>query len=164
MLETARILKEADYQPYRTLVFVAWAGEELHASPSFWNMLRGRVGWVERYRISAVVELKGVGAGTGETLLIQRSTSGRLTNVLQQAAKRIKVNTSTLGVPIHGVFSSLYTRQAEKVPYVSITWEGSYITALTPQDTIDGIQADKLRDAGRVAALAVMYLGHEKEY
>jgi peptide/nickel transport system permease protein len=164
MLETARILTEADYQPYRTLMFVAWAGEELHAPPSFWNILRGRVGWLERYLISAVVELNGVGAGTGNALIIQRSTSGRLTDVLQQAAKRLKVNTSTLGVPVNGVYSSAYTKQAEKVAYISLTWEGSYVTALTSQDTVDGIQADKLRDAGRVAALAVMYLGHEKEY
>jgi Zn-dependent M28 family amino/carboxypeptidase len=164
MLETARLIQEAGYQPYRTLMFVAWAGEELHAAPSFWNMLRGRVGWVDRYRIAAVVELKGVGAGTGDTLLIQRSTSGRLTEVLRQAARRIKVSTSTLGVSIHGVYSSLYTRQAEKVPYIYVTWEGSHVTALTAQDTIEGIQTDKLGEAGRVTALAVMYLGHEKEY
>jgi hypothetical protein len=45
-----------------------------------------------------------------------------------------------------------------------VTWDGSNSTAHTPQDTIENIQPQRLRDAGRVAALAMMYLGHEPEY
>jgi len=164
MLETARLLEEADHQPYRTVMFVAWAGEEVRATPGYWNMLRSRPGWLERYRISAVIELIGVGAGTGDTLLLDGSTRGRLTEVLQQTAKRVNVNTSTLGTGIHGVYSDLYPKPDTKIPYISITWDGSYTTAHTPEDTIENIEPHKLRDAGRVAALAVMYLAHEKEY
>jgi len=164
MLETARLLKAAGYQPNRTIMYVAWTAAELGAQPDFWNMLRGRPGFLENYRIAAVIDLVGVGAGAGDTLLLERSTSGRLTEVLQTAAKRCKVKASTLGTGIHGVFSSLYLPPERKIPYISVTWDGSNATAHTPWDTIENIEPDKLRAAGRVAALAVMYLAYEKEY
>jgi peptide/nickel transport system permease protein len=164
MLETARLLTEADYEPYRTVMFVAWAGESVRAEPSFWHMLRDRPGFLERYRIVAAIELIGVGAGTSDTLLLDRSTSGRLTEALQQAARRSGVETSTLGTGIHGVYTSLYPVPDPKIPFITLTWDGSHTTAHTPQDTVENVEPDKLRAAGRSAALAVMYLAHEKEY
>ena len=164
MLETARLLQEANYQPYRTLLFVAWAGEELRDPPSYWNMLRGRPGWLERYRISAVIDLVGLGAGASDTLLIHRSTSNRLTEVLQEASSTMNAQSSTLGTSIHGVYDDLYPPPDIQIPQVTLTWDGSYVTAHTPHDTIESIEPLKLRDAGRVAALATMYLAHEKEY
>jgi ABC-type dipeptide/oligopeptide/nickel transport system permease component/ABC-type lipoprotein export system ATPase subunit len=164
MLETARLLVEAEHQPYRTVMFVAWAGEEVRNPPSFWNMLRGRPGWLERYRISAVIELHGVGAGTGDTLLLDGGTRGRLTEAIQEAASRVGVNTTTLGIGIRGVYTYLYPNPDTKVPYISLTWEGSHVTAHTLQDTVENIEPQKLREAGRTAALAVMYLAHERDY
>jgi len=164
MLEVARLLTKADYQPRRTIMFVAWTGAELHVSADFLTMLRARVGFLESYRLSAVIELNGVGTGIGNTLLLERGSSGRLTEVLQQAARRCQVKASTLGTGVYGVYSSLYPAPERQIPYISLTWEGSYTSAHTPQDTIENIQPDRLRDAGRVAALAVMYLAHEKDY
>jgi ABC-type dipeptide/oligopeptide/nickel transport system permease component len=164
MLEVARLLKESDYRPKRTLMFIAWAGEELHALPSFWDALRARPGFVENYRIAAVIDLIGVGAGTGDSLLLDRSSSNRLTEVLQQAARRSKVSASTLGTGARGANDSLYPELDPRIPYIMVTWDGSNTTAHTPQDTIESIQPQKLRDAGRVAALAVMYLAHQQEY
>jgi len=145
-------------------MFVAWTGAELHVSADFLTMLRARVGFLESYRLSAVIELNGVGTGIGNTLLLERGSSGRLTEVLQQAARRCQVKASTLGTGVYGVYSSLYPAPERQIPYISLTWEGSYTSAHTPQDTIENIQPDRLRDAGRVAALAVMYLAHEKDY
>jgi hypothetical protein len=51
-----------------------------------------------------------------------------------------------------------------KIPFISITWDASYTTAHTPEDTVENIEPDKLTAAGRTAALAVMYLAHEKQY
>jgi hypothetical protein len=164
MLETARLLVQAEHQPYRTVMFVAWAGEEVRNTPSFWNMLRSRPGWLERYRISSVIELHGVGAGTGDTLLLDGGTRGRLTEAVQEAASRLKVNTTTLGRGIRGVYTHLYPQPDTTIPYIALTWEGSHVTAHTLQDTIENIEPQKLRDAGRTAALAVMYLAHEREY
>jgi len=164
MLEVARLLKEADYQPRRTIMYVAWAGGEVHQPPNFWGMLRERPGFLASYQIAAAIDLRGVGSGSGSTLLIHRGSSGRLTEVVQQAARRSKVSASTLGESMYGVFDYLYQAPERKIPYLVLTWEGSGANVHTPEDTVDNIQPDKLGDAGRVVALAVMYLGHEKEY
>jgi len=164
MLETARQLTEADYEPYRTVMFVAWAGDGVRAEPSFWHMLRGRPGFLERYKIIAVLDLRGLGAGTGEALVLHRSTSARLTEVLQQAARRTDVETSTFGVDVHSVYASLYPQPNSQVPTISLTWDGSHTITNTPADTASAIDRDKLGAAGRTAALALMYMAHEKEY
>jgi hypothetical protein len=164
MLEAARLLTEANYQPYRTVMFVAWAGDAVRAEPSFWHMLRDRPGFLERYKIIAALDLRGLGAGTADTLVLHRSTSGRLTEALQQAARRGNVETSTRGRDIHGMNASMYPQPDRKVPSISLTWDGSYVTANTPDDTVEHIDPDKLQAAGRTAALALMYLAHEREY
>jgi peptide/nickel transport system permease protein len=164
MLETARLLTEADYEPYRTVMFVAWSGDGIRAEPSFWHMLRERPGFLERYKIIAALDLRGLGGGTGDVLVLHRSTSARLTEVLQQAARRTDVETSTFGVDVHGVYSSLYPQPNRQVPSIALTWDGSYAITHTPGDSVEQIDADKLQAAGRTTALALMYMAHEREY
>jgi ABC-type dipeptide/oligopeptide/nickel transport system permease subunit/ABC-type lipoprotein export system ATPase subunit len=164
MLEVARVLKENDYQPRRTVMFVAWAGGDLHTAPDFWGMLRQRPGFLEQYRIVAAIDLVGVGSGTTDTLLIDYSSSSRLTEALQQAARRSGVTASTLGSGVHGVYGNLYQTPEKKIPYISVTWAGSGVNVHTPQDSAENLQVQKIQNAGRVAALVTMYLGHEKEY
>jgi peptide/nickel transport system permease protein len=164
MLEVARVLKEADYQPRRTIMYVAWAGGELYRPPDFWGMLRERPGFLESYRIAAAIDLRVLGEGAGDTLLLDRGSSNRLIEALQQAARRSKVSASTLGEGPYGVYGSLYQAPERKIPYVFLTWDGSGDNVHRPEDTIESIQPGRLGDAGRVVALAVMYLGHEKEY
>jgi ABC-type dipeptide/oligopeptide/nickel transport system permease component/ABC-type lipoprotein export system ATPase subunit len=164
MLEVARVLKEADYQPRRTIMYVAWAGGELYQPPDFWGILRERPGFLESYRIAAAIDLRMVGEGSGNALLLDRGTSNRLTEALLQAARRSKVSASTLGKGPYGVYEFLYQAPERKIPYIFLTWDGSGDNVHRPEDAIESIQPDKLGDAGRAVALAVMYLGHEKEY
>ena len=164
MLEVARVLKETDYKPNRTILFVAWAGAELGESPDFVDMLSARTGFIEAYRLAAVIELNGVGAGTSNTLLIDEYTSGRLTEVLQEAARRSKVKLSTSGVGAWWPYGNLYPSPDKKVPYVSLTWDGGDPLAHTPADTAEHVEPDRLRSVGCVVALATMYLAHEKQY
>lgn len=164
MLEVARVLKQADYQPRRTVMFVAWAGSERHGTPDFWGMLRERPGFLEQYRIVAAIDLVGVGGGATDTLLLERSSSGRLTEALQEAARRIGVASSTLGSGPYGVYARLYPAPEKKIPYVSVTWSGSGTGLQTPQDKVENLSTNKLEKAGRIVALATMYLGHERDY
>jgi ABC-type dipeptide/oligopeptide/nickel transport system permease component len=164
MLEVARVLQEADYQPKRTIMYVAWAGGELYQPPGFFGILRERPGFLESYRIAAAIDLRIVGGGSGDTLLLDFGSSGRLTEVLQQAARRSKVSASTLGNGPYSIYGSLYQMPERKIPYIFLTWEGGDDNVHRPADTIENIQPDRLSDVGRVVALAVMYLGHEKEY
>ncbi len=144
MLEVARLLKEADYQPKRTIMYVAWAGGEMHQPPNFWGILRERPGFLASYRIAAAIDLRAVGSASGDTLLLDRGSSGRLTEVLQQAARRSKVSASTLGDNPYGVYESLYQAPERKIPYIFLTWDGSGDNVHRPEDTIESIQPAKL--------------------
>jgi hypothetical protein len=164
MLEVVRALQQADYRPRRSMMFVAWPGAEQHATLDFVGMLKARVGFLESYRILAVLDLVGVGTGSAPVLHLQRGTSGRLTEVVQQAARRSGVDATTTGISMYGEYDYLYPLPDRNVPYVALSWEGSHLAARTPADTWETIEPEWLRDAGRVASLALMYLGHEKSY
>ncbi len=164
MLEVARTLQDAGYQPKRTIMYVAWSGGELYQPPGFFGILRERPGFLESYRIAAAIDLRIVGGGSGDTLLLDFGSSGRLTEALQQAARRSQVSASTLGNGPYSVYGSLYQTPERKIPYIFLTWEGGDDNVHRPADTVENIRPDKLSDVGRVVALAVMYLGHEKEY
>jgi len=127
-------------------------------------MLRERPGFLEQYRIVAAIDLVGVGAGSSDTLLLERGSSGRLTEAIQEASRRVGVSSSTLGLGPYGVYARLYPAPERKIPYVSVAWSGSGIGVHTPEDTIEGLSADKLGKAGRIIALTTMYLGYEKGY
>ncbi len=163
MLEIARLFKQTDFRPKRTVMFVAWAGGELGALVDLDDILKARVGFVENYRLSAVIELDSLGAGSEDALLLNRSQSGRLTEAFQQSARRSRVNATTRG-RAPDPYASLYPSPDRRIPYIQITWDGSQTRTHTPEDTAENISLDKLGDAGRVVALATMYLAHEKEY
>jgi len=163
MLETARLIRQTDYRPKRTVMFVAWAGGELGALVDLDDILKARLGFVEHYRLSAVIELNSLGAGSEDALLLNRSQSGRLTEAFQQSARRCKVDATTRS-HAPDPYASLYPSPDRRIPYVQITWDGSQAGTHTPQDSAANISLDKLGDAGQVVALATMYLAHEKEY
>jgi len=162
MLEIMRQWKEQDFRPKRTVFFVAWAGAERGQIADIERFLRARLGFIGAYRVVAAVELTGVGGGSGETLLLKRSTSGRLTELFQEAGQRAGVPVNTKGEGVHDEWD---TRQPDaRIPRIVLTWEGSGETAHTPLDTIEGIDSEKLYDTGRTASLALMVLSREQNY
>jgi ABC-type dipeptide/oligopeptide/nickel transport system permease subunit/ABC-type lipoprotein export system ATPase subunit len=70
------------------------------------------------------VELIGVGAGEQDKILLDRSTSDRLTELFQKAAKRLKVEATTRGTGIHDDYS-LYPYPDGDLAQITLTWEGS---------------------------------------
>jgi len=163
MLEIARMWRERDFRPKRTVIFVAWAGGERHERADIDRFMRARKGFIGAYRIAAVVKLSGVGAGAGDAILLRNSTSGRLTELFQEAGRRVKVPITTKGRGLHDRFG--VDRDLDrKIPQIELTWDGSDVTAHTPEDATENISPDKLEKAGRTAALALMVLAREKQY
>jgi len=50
------------------------------------------------------------------------------------------------------------------IPTVRLYWEGWQETSRRPEDTLENVSPDKLEQAGRTLALALMVLGRETEY
>ena len=163
MLEIARMWQEQDFRCKRTVIFVAWAGAERRLRGDVDRFLRAKPGFIGAYRVAAVVELIGVGAGEEEKILLDRSTSDRLTKLFQKAAKRLKVEATTRGKGIHDDYS-LYPYPKSDLAQITLTWEGSGVRVHTPADTVENIDPEKLDKMGRTAALGLMVLARETNY
>jgi hypothetical protein len=163
MLEIARLWQEQDFRPKRTVIFVAWAGAERRLKADVERFLRARRGFVGAYRVAAVVELIGVGAGEEEKILLDRSTSDRLTELFQKAARRVGVETTTRGKGIHDDYS-LYPYPGGDLAQITLTWQGSGLRAHTLADTVENIDPEKLSKMGQTAALGLMVLARETRY
>jgi hypothetical protein len=172
MLEAVRAMKESGYQPYRTFLFVAYGGEgqeggEWIYPPDTERFLEAKKGFADNFDIEAVVDLRGVGAGEGNGLIISAGGSMRLADLLEESANQMGVKAERSGeqVDISIVFEER-SRQArgQEAPKVGIHWSGWEATSCQPEDTVANLSEEKLERAGRVVSLALMTLGRERQY
>jgi hypothetical protein len=163
MLELARVLKQAPYQPRRTVVFAAWTGGERNESLSVSNMMSAKLGF-NSLTVEAVIELSGVGAGDGQGIALKQGSSYRLVQLFQKAAGRLGVSATTRGRgPHYGMYAARgFGGRSALTAYVS--WDGSDRTAHTPEDTFEAIDPRKLEQVGQTTLLALTVLGREVEY
>ncbi len=163
MLELARALKEAPYQPKKTVVFAAWAGGERSEGLSVSNMMDAKIGF-QSLTIEVVIELSGVGAGEGRGIALNQESSFRLIQLFQEAAGRLGVETTTrgrgphYGMPVEAGFGGRSALSA----YVS--WDGSDRIAHTPEDSIAIIEPETVEQIGQTTLLVLTVLSREVEY
>jgi hypothetical protein len=172
MLEVICTLQESGYQPYKTFLFVAYSGEGTEggvpASPlDMEGLLADLPGFSDNFKLEAVVDLRGVGAGGGHRLSIEASGSLRLAELLETAAARVGAPATRAGEPVDLsiVFDRSQTRSGgQDAPMVGVRWSGWEQTAHTAADTLEAVDEDKLQRAGETVALALMVLGRETDY
>jgi Zn-dependent M28 family amino/carboxypeptidase len=163
MLEMVRTLKEQGFRPKRTIMFVAWIGGERHRMVDYPFYLKAHPYFADAYKIVAGLELEGVGAGTGSSAVIWNTTRERLTEVVQQAARRVRTPLTTREQGLHAD-RSLWPYASATVPSATISWSGSDDLAHTPQDTLAHLDPGKLGQVGRMVSLAVMVLANDPAY
>jgi peptide/nickel transport system permease protein len=172
MLETIRTMQESGYQPYRTLLFIAYSAEGLEGGepaypPEIERFLEAKYGFGSNLDIEAVVDLRGLGAGEGDGLLLSAGGSLRLANLFEESARRMGVKSRRGGesVDMSIVFDDPeYWESGSEAPYIGLSWEGWEATSRLPADTPESISEDKLEQAGRTLALALMIMGRETNY
>jgi Zn-dependent M28 family amino/carboxypeptidase len=158
MLEMARVLKASPSQPRKTIVFVAWSGSERREGFSVAYTMNAKHGF-NLLTVETVIELSGVGAGSGTGIALGPGTSFSLVQLFQDAASRVGVPVTTRGRGPHfGVDSpSGFGGRSALTAYVS--WDGSDQAAHTAADTFEAIDLDKLRSVGQTTLLVVSVLG-----
>jgi hypothetical protein len=111
-----------------------------------------------------VIELSGVGAGTGEGIALEQGSSYRLVQLFQKAAGRLGVSTTTRGRgPHYGIYTKPgYGGRSALTAYVS--WDGSDRTAHTVEDTFEALDPKKLEQVGQTTLLALTVLSRELDY
>jgi hypothetical protein len=163
MLELARVLKEAPYQPKRTVVFVAWTGGERSEGLSVSDVMNAKIGF-RSLTVEAVIELSGVGAGDGQGIALGQGSSFRLVQLFQKAADRVRASTTTRGRgPHYGMPAEAgFGGRSALTAYVS--WDGSDRTAHTPEDVFEAIDPKKLEQVGQTTLLVLTVLSREVDY
>lgn len=164
MLEIARALKAGPYQPKKTVIFVAWSGGERGEGLSTLDVMNAKIGF-NSLALEAVFELSGVGAGDGDAIAIGEGSSYRLVQLMQAAAGRIGVATTTRGRDPHyglPVARSGFGGRSALSLYAS--WDGSDKTAHTAGDAFEMIDPEKLRKVGQTTLLALTVISREVDY
>jgi Zn-dependent M28 family amino/carboxypeptidase len=163
LLELARLMKGSVYQPEKTVIFVAWAGGDRGEGLSVVNVMNARAG-AGSLMVEAVIELSGVGYGSGDSIALQDSSSYRLVKLFQAAAEKYNDPTTTRGRSPHygrGITPGFGDRRAMTL---SISWDGSDDLAHTPRDVPELIDPQKLTRVGRTTLLTLMVLCRETDY
>jgi len=172
MLEAIRAMRESEYQPYRSFLFIAYSGEGLEGGEpvapvkDVERFLEAKGGFASNLDIEAVVQLRGLGAGDGDGLTVSAGGSARLAALLEQAARQMDVGSRRRGEPIDIgiVFEEDVGEQGQEVPNVGLSWRGWRATSRTSLDTPASVSPERLQDAGRTLSLALMILGRERQY
>ena len=163
LLELARLLSTTVYQPEKTIIFTVWAGGERGEGLSVVNVMNARAG-TSSFTVEAVVELSGVGYGSGKTIALGADSSYRLVKLFQSAAGKYNDPTTTRGRSPH------YGREISpgfgdrRALTLSISWDGSDSLAHTPRDVPEIIDPQKLTRVGRSTLLTLMVLCRESNY
>jgi len=183
MLEIARLWQEQNFQPRRTVLFLALPGGE--------SSLKA----VERFRSYhtifntlqpvAFIQLDSIAAGSGDKLLIS-DADFRLHSLASRAAGKLGVgaalehldfNEGAYGTPPEGAGLGEYTNrigpvhtyftlptQRKNIPSVRLRWEGSEDVIHRPTDTVEALDPDTVSRAGRVVDLLLRVLARETVY
>ena len=172
MLEVIRTMQETGYQPYKTFLFVAYSGEGQEggtriSEPEVSTFLEAKQGFSSSFEVEAVVELRGLGAGQGEGVILSAGGSKRLTDLFETSARRsgLGVRRARELLDISIVFEDkTFEEGGQGAPNISLSWEGWETTSRLPTDTLEAISQDKLERAGRALTLALMTMGRETQY
>jgi peptide/nickel transport system permease protein/oligopeptide transport system permease protein len=163
MLELARLMKASDYKPKKTVLFVAWAGGERGEGLSVVNVLNARQG-ADKLTVEAVVELSGVGYGTGSSIALQDGSSYRLVKLFQSAVEKYDDQTTTRGRNPHYGRENAPGFGERRALTLSISWDGSDNLAHTQSDMPQLIDPQKITRVGRTTLLTLMVLCRETDY
>jgi len=163
MLELARALKASPIQPKKTVVFVAWAGGERGEELSVSNVMSAKRGF-DDLSVEVVIELSGMGRGSGAGLALGPGSSFRLVQLWQEAAGRMGVATTTRGRDPHHGLPSGRSFGGRSALTLYLSWDGSDEDAHTPADGVEQIDASKLEKAGRTTLLGLFVLSREVDY
>ncbi len=164
MLETARQLLASPYAPSRTVVFIAWSGAE-RGEPFALTDTMGSINGLSDFVLNEIIEISGVGAGSGKGVSLGGDSSYRLVKLAQQAGERLNISTTTRGRgPHYDIVPDAPVRLSRNVPSLYFSWDGADETAHTLDDNMEGLDVQKLTKSGQLITLILLVLSRETNY
>jgi ABC-type dipeptide/oligopeptide/nickel transport system permease subunit len=167
MLEVARLWQEQQFQPRRSVLFVAWAGGELpYSGAHYFRDKRG--GFITHYTISSVIHLDRLGGTDGDGLIVRPLglRNQTLFDLLISSADRLEVNTAQ-GLAMRRHYQQTFTGEfgdqlGARYGTLIATW-GDPEPALAA-DTLDTIDFEHLSKAAQVINLTLITAAHEPRF
>mgnify|MGYP001067267754 CR=1 FL=1 len=168
MLEFIRTMRETGYQPYRTLIFIAYSGEGGEGghwfSPDVDQFLQAKPGFLTHFRLYSIIELGGLGWGERNPVLMHSNGSYYLTNLMKDAARRMNVDLREGDLDV--TFQELFKKRnvwekGDDAPYIHLSRAGWQELYRLPVDSPDRLSAECMDEAGRGLSLALMVLSRE---
>jgi hypothetical protein len=167
MLEVARLWQEQQFQPRRSVLFVAWAGGELpYSGAHYFRDKRG--GFITHYTISSVIHLDRLGGTDGDGLVVRPLglRNQTLFNLLISSADRLEVNVAQ-GLAMRRHYQQTFTGEfgdqlGARYGTLIATW-GDPEPALAA-DTLDIIDFEHLSKAAQVINLTLITAAHEPRF
>ena len=163
MLEIARVMQASPIKPLKTVVFVAWQGGDRWESLSVADVMGAAKGF-NTLEVEAVLEISGVGAGSGEQLALGEGTSFRLVRLFQEIGGKVGVGVTNTGRPTHFGLRVIPPLGGREAASAYLSWDGADAVAHLPSDNIAAIDMEKLRLSGEAALLSVFVLSRQAEY
>jgi hypothetical protein len=163
LLELARQMLASQYEPKKTIVFVAYSGGDRWEGLSVVEVMNAKLGF-SSLTPEVVMELSGVGAGTTDQAAIGADSSFRLVQLFQDSAAEFNLETTTRGRSPHFGLLTAAGFGERKATTLQLSWNGSDQYAHTPQDTPETIDPEKLEKLGRSALLTLLILSRETSY
>jgi hypothetical protein len=171
MLELLRSWQESGYQPRKTIIFVAYAGEGFDAGqlpsrqPDVERFISAKFGFAAAFTPEAFVFLRGLGAGSGNHLVLTAGGNLRLAQLFENAAKQMGVRAQRANEEF--LLDVIFDSQGvatEDAPALILSWSGFEETVGLPADTPETIDPAKLEKSGRVLSMALLIMGREVNY
>ncbi len=167
MLEAIRALRDSEYQPFRTFLFVAYSGEglpDLAAAPEIATFLGARTGFDTAFDVQGVIYLRGLAAGSENTLAVWARENSDLSKLLSTAANLSGMETERAdGSPSMNIFvpDSPEMNLAAPYPLVGLSRQGWERSARLAGDSQTFLSPDDLEASGEALSLGLMILGRE---
>ena len=114
------------------------------------------------------MQLRGLGAGTGNRLEISAEGSLHLADLFSKSAKQMGADVVRSGETVE--ISLIYDsgnpsiEGGQDAPTVKLYWEGWEEYSRLPIDQLQQISQQNLEEAGRTLAMSLMIMGAEREY
>jgi ABC-type dipeptide/oligopeptide/nickel transport system permease subunit len=170
MLEVARLWQEQEFQPRRSVLFVAWAGGELPYSGAHYFRDR-RGGFITHYDISSVIHLDRLGGAAGDGLVVRplgrrNIENHTLFNLLVSSADRMEVAV-TQGLAMRHHYQQTFTGQfgdsfGTRYGTLIVTWGDPEPTLA--DDSVENIDLEHLSRAAQVINLTLITAAHEPRF
>ncbi len=157
LLEMARVMQSAGYQPARSVLFVAWGAEEADRAGVDYYLIDPTISLTQTV---GAIALDSIAVGRGFKLLFygMPEHDQPLIHHIEASADELDRRTWRRGSTGEGWHVSF---NQSGIPTLKLIWDGAEDSFYSPDDTADTIDLERLANSGEILTLTVSWLASQ---